>query len=68
MDFAVAADHEVKIKEDEKRDKYLDLARELKKLLKMIVMVIRTVTGTIGMVPKDLESIGNWKTNWKYPK
>ena len=31
MDFAVPADHRVKLKEREKKDKYLDLARELKK-------------------------------------
>ena len=31
VDFAVPADHEVKLKESKKRDKYLDLARELKK-------------------------------------
>ena len=31
MDFAVPADHRVKIKESEKRDKYLDLTGELKK-------------------------------------
>ena len=30
MDFAVLADHRVKLKESEKRDKYLDFARELK--------------------------------------
>ena len=30
-DFIVPADHRVKIKESEKRDKYQDLARELKK-------------------------------------
>ena len=30
MDFAVLVDHRVKIKENEKRDNYLDLARELK--------------------------------------
>ena len=29
--FAVLADHRVKLKENEKRDKYLDLAREVKK-------------------------------------
>ena len=29
--FAVPADHRLKIKKSEKRDKYLDLARELKK-------------------------------------
>ncbi len=31
VDFAVSADHRIKLKECEKRDKYLDLARELKK-------------------------------------
>ena len=31
MDFAVPLDHRVKIKENEKRNKSLDLARELKK-------------------------------------
>ena len=30
MDFAVLADHRVKLKESEKRDKYQDFARELK--------------------------------------
>ena len=30
--FAVPADHRIKLKECEKKDKYLDLARELKKL------------------------------------
>ena len=31
VDFAVPADHRIKLKECEKNDKYLDLARELKK-------------------------------------
>ena len=31
MDFAVTADHKIKLKESKKMDKYLDLARELKK-------------------------------------
>ena len=31
MDFIGQADHRVKLKESEKRDKYLNLARELKK-------------------------------------
>ena len=33
VDFAVPADHRIKLKEHEKRDKYLDLARELKKTM-----------------------------------
>ena len=31
VDFALPTDHRIKLKECEKRDKYLDLARELKK-------------------------------------
>ncbi len=31
VDFAVTADNRIKLKECEKKDKYLDLARELKK-------------------------------------
>ena len=31
VDFAVRADHRIKLKKCEKKDKYLDLARELKK-------------------------------------
>ena len=30
VDFAVLADHKIKLKECEKKDKYLNLARELK--------------------------------------
>ena len=30
VDFAVPADHRIKLEESEKRDKYPDLARELK--------------------------------------
>ena len=32
VDFTVPADHRIKLKECEKKDKYLDLTRELKKL------------------------------------
>ena len=31
MDFTVTANHNIKTKESEKKDKYLDLTRELKK-------------------------------------
>ena len=35
MNFGVPADHKVKVKDGEKRDKYQDLARQLKKLWNM---------------------------------
>ena len=34
LDVAVPADHRMKLKETEKKDKYLNLARELKKTMK----------------------------------
>ena len=37
VDFAVPAEHRIKLKECEKKDKYIDLARELKKLWNMQV-------------------------------
>ena len=54
MDFAVPADHRVKLKESEKKDKYLDLARELKKLWNMQVTIIPIVIGAFGTVTKWL--------------
>ena len=54
MDFAVPADHRVKLKEGEKKEKYLDLARELKKLWNMKVTVIPIVIGALGTVTKGL--------------
>ena len=47
MDFAVLAGHWVKLKESKKRHKYLDLARELRKLWNMKVTVILIVIGTL---------------------
>ena len=54
MDFAVPADHRVKIKGSEKRDKCLDLARELKKRRNMKVTLIPIVIGALGTIPKGL--------------
>ena len=45
VDFAVPADHWIKLKECEKKDKYLDFARELKKLWNMKVTIIPIVIG-----------------------
>ena len=55
MDFANLADHRKKnLKECEKQDKYLDLARELKKLWNMKVTIILIVIGAFGTVTKGL--------------
>ena len=54
VDLAVLAGHRVKLKKSTKRDKYLDLARELKKQWNMKVTVIPIVIGTLGTVTKEL--------------
>ena len=54
VDFAVPAYRRIKLKECEKKDKYLDLARELKKLWNMKVTIIPIVIGAFGTVTKGL--------------
>ena len=69
MDFAVPVCYRVKLKECEKWDKYLDLARELKKIWNMKVTIIPIVIGALGTVTKgliqgleDLEIAGRMET------
>ena len=50
MDFAVPADHRVKLNESKKKDKYSDLARKLKKT----VTVVSIIIGALGTVTKEL--------------
>ena len=63
MYFAVPADHIVKLKESEKRDKYLDLARELKKLRNMKVAVIPVVIDALGTEKKKKK---DWYKDWTW--
>ena len=51
--FAVLAVHRIKLKECEKRDKYLDFARKLKKLWNMKVKITPIVIGAFGTVAKQ---------------
>ena len=65
VDLAVPADHRIKLKECENKDKYLDLSRELKKLWNMQVKIIPFVIGAFGRVTKGLlkltRELGNWR-------
>ena len=69
MVFAVPVDYMMELKEDEKRDKYMDLARELKKLGNMEITVIPIAVGVLGTIPigllkghEDLEIRGQVET------
>ena len=48
VDFALPADHRIKLKECEKKNKYLDLARELKKLWNIKVTILAIVMVLLG--------------------
>ena len=62
--FFVPGDHRVELKESEKRDNCLDLARELKQLYYMKMRTILIVIGALGTVTKGLvkglEEITGW--------
>ena len=69
MDFAVLANHRMKLKENEKKDKYFGSARELKKLWNMKVTIIPVIIGALDTVTrgliqglKDLEITGRVET------
>ena len=79
VDFAVPVDHRINLKESEKKDKYLDLARELKKLRNMKVTIVLIVIGALGTITKgllkgleDLEVGGRVETKrqhcWEQPE
>ena len=51
VDFA---DHRIKLKEYKKKYKYLDLARELKKLWNMKATIVPIVIGPFGTITKGL--------------
>ena len=65
VDFDILTNHRIKLKENDKRDKFLNVARELKKQWNMKMTVIAKVigalvTGTKGFVKgiEDLEIRG----------
>ena len=54
VDFAVPAEHRIILKENEKNDKYLDLARELKKQWNMKGTIVPIVISAFGTITKGL--------------
>ena len=54
VDFTIPAEHRIKLKECENKDKYLDLTRELKKLWNMKVTIVPIMIGAFGTITKGL--------------
>ena len=71
MDFVVLTDHGMKIIENEKRDKYLDIPRVLKKLWNMKVTVMPIFIGALGTnlkrLGKGAKRLRNQKTSGDHP-
>ena len=59
VDFAVPVDDGVKLKESKERDRYQDIARELKKLWNMKVTMLPVVIGELNKSSKD------WYRDWR---
>ena len=55
VSFPDSENHKIKIKKSEKLDKYLDFARELKKLCNTKVTIIPIIAGTLGTILTNLE-------------
>ena len=58
MDFVIPDGYWVTLEENEKKDKYLDLARDMKKLWNMKVTFISIVIGALNTVTERLLCVG----------
>ena len=67
MDFAVMSDYEVKLKENEKKDKYLDLAGELKKMWIMKANCSCFSWYSHRRIIKGTGGLGNKRTSGDHP-
>ena len=70
VDFAVPVDNRIKLKGSEKKNKYLDLARQLKKLWNMKVEIIPIVIdafGTVIWIIRGTGEIGSWRASGDHP-
>ena len=70
MDFIVSEDHRVTIKEKEKKDKSLDVARELKSYVTWIDGYTNynwSTRNNLQGLWKGTGRVGNWRTDWDHP-
>ena len=54
VDFAIPMDHHVKEKGEEKTDKYMDLAAEVRREFRDKTVIVPNVLGPLGIVPAKL--------------
>ena len=54
VDFAIPMDHHVKEKEEEKIDKYMELASEVRRQYRVKTVIVPIALGALGTVPAKL--------------
>ena len=54
MDFVIPMDHYVKEKEEQKNDKYMDLAGEVRRQFRVKTMIVSVVLGPLGTIQAKL--------------
>ena len=54
VDLALPADLRLKVKESEKKDRYLEFARELKRLWKLKVTIMPVIFGLLSRITKEI--------------
>ena len=57
VDFAIPMYHHVKEKEEEKIDKYMDLAAEVRRQFRVKTVIVPIVFGALGTVPAKLSKL-----------
>ena len=70
MDFAIPMDYHIRVKEEEKTDKYMDLAAEVRRQFRVKAVIVPIVLGALQTVPTklseslkklEIEDIHNWE-------
>ena len=54
VDFAIPMDHHVKEKEEERTDRYMDLAAEIRRQFREKIVIVPIVLAALGTVPVKL--------------
>ena len=54
VDFAIPVDHHVKEKDEEKIDKYMDLAAKIRRQFRVKTVIVPILLGALGTIPAKL--------------
>ena len=57
VDFAIPMDHHVKEKEEQKNDKYMNLAAEVRRQFRVRTVIVSVVLGALGTIPAKLSKL-----------